>query len=456
MHAKTLSITLVSLFLALVARAEPPVTLNRIYKSGEKVYAWTTSTATTSGTVAVRSGATLQIRAGGTVTLNPGFSVETGGVFGVEMMNSKAPTYRTDFFGEVPIDFTMGDDKLVYSGSADWAKNPVSFQVRARNGSLVRKGPVLVTLEGGEGLLAATATDTISVNQDTRSLELTTDDDGWVRLWVKLPAVSTGAVSLRVVAGQYSRVFDALPSFALPSGQLGSRPDWWFSRGVLTRTNPGAPSSTWPTDYAAADDYAVANVGQLKNVASKAAEELNKLLPFGAGAEINQMVAAWKADPSTLAPGVVRDDYAAVSAGQLKNVAAKFYDVFKRLNVAVGPVAAVGQYPWPQPTQNTDDYAVVNLGQLKHVFSFNPQPLREIPWTTNGDSNSMPDAWERFYFGNTGVTDGGDGELGANVPDGLSNALEYVLGTNPTTTALTDPSDPANTAALNFVVFEAY
>src|ERR1041385_8014900 len=82
-----------------------------------------------------------------------------------------------------------------------------------------------------------------------------------------------------------------LGSFAV----LAAPPAWWAQRGVLS----GQP----------ADDYAVANVGQLKHIAAMAAAELNARLPGGAGAEINALVAAWNAAP---AAGVVRDDFAAV------------------------------------------------------------------------------------------------------------------------------------------------
>ena len=148
-------------------------------------------------------------------------------------------------------------------------------------------------------------------------------------------------------------------------------PEWWSTRGVLAAGRP-------------ADDYAAANAGQLKNLAKKAAAEMNAVLPGGAGTEISTLITAWSAAP---APEVTRDDYAAVSVGQLKRVAKPFYD---RLGLA---------YPWGTGV-TTDDFAVANVGQLKRVFSF-----------------AVPDA------ATLGLTDT-DG-------DGFSDVLEFTEGTNP-------------------------
>lgn len=131
---------------------------------------------------------------------------------------------------------------------------------------------------------------------------------------------------------------------ALDSTRIyGDEPDWWSERDVTT-SNP-------------ADDYAVANIGQLKNVATAAAAELNASLFSGAGDEINGLVAAWSEPPI----GDDRDDYAAVNLGQLKTVAEPFYD---RL-IEVGYTT---DYPWSGG--DADDFALANLGQLKNVFSF--------------------------------------------------------------------------------------
>jgi len=109
-----------------------------------------------------------------------------------------------------------------------------------------------------------------------------------------------------------------------------------------------------------ADDYAAANLGQLKHIASRAAAEMNARLPSGAGTEINALVAQWQAAP---APGVVRDDFAALNLGQLKAVAKPFYD---RLFSAGYPVG----YPWAG--QSPDDYALAISARSNTSFPSTP------------------------------------------------------------------------------------
>ena len=185
----------------------------------------------------------------------------------------------------------------------------------------------------------------------------------------------------------------------------GAPPAWWSERGVVN----GQP----------ADDYAVANLGQLKHVASKAAAELNAHLPGGAGAEIDNLVASWRAAP---AAGVTRDDFAAVNLGQLKAVAKRFYD---RL-ISVHYLEA---YPWAngQP----DDYASANLGQLKYLFSFD--------LTRDSDGDGLPDWWE--LAAGLDPNDPGDASLLTGNPENvsgsgqhLSNTGAYQTGLNPAAT----------------------
>lgn len=170
-------------------------------------------------------------------------------------------------------------------------------------------------------------------------------------------------------------------------------PEWWQTHSVLN----GSP----------ADDYAVANVGQLKNLAKKAALEMNDSLPGGAGDAINTLIASWSAAP---AAGVARDDYAAANLGQVKAVAQLFYD---RL-AAVG-AHAPGPHPWGGV--NADDHALANLGQLKTVFAF------DIP-LLDANGNGIPDTWEMLMFGNL------DQDMDADFDfDGLSNREEFLAGT---------------------------
>ena len=101
-----------------------------------------------------------------------------------------------------------------------------------------------------------------------------------------------------------------------------SGPPWWATQNVLSAN-------------ATADDYAVVNQGQLKNIASKAAAEMNLQWASqgGAGALINNMVGAWQTPTNNT------DDFAVVNLGQLKTVAAPFYDRLVDLWLA-------GSRPW--------------------------------------------------------------------------------------------------------------
>jgi hypothetical protein len=182
-------------------------------------------------------------------------------------------------------------------------------------------------------------------------------------------------------------------------------PAWWGTQSVA------APE-------AAADDFAAANSGQLKYLAVKAAAAMNAELPGGAGAAINALVAGWNAPPVA---GVTRDDYVAVNQGQLKHVAAPFYD---RLGLP---------YPWAGSSRVRDDYQLVNLGQLKHVFAF------ELKFRALGQGpvqlpaqvlQAALDAWNALPVKPLGSTaDDFDG-------DGIPNLQEYLM-----VNTLLDPLD---------------
>ncbi|WP_461785052.1 Ig-like domain-containing protein [Prosthecobacter sp.] len=183
-------------------------------------------------------------------------------------------------------------------------------------------------------------------------------------------------------------------------------PAWWGRQSVAD-------------PYAIPDDFAVANTGQLKYLATKAAAAMNAELPGGAGGTINAMVAAWNATPTA---GVTRDNYLAINQGQLKQVAAPFYN---RLSVA---------YPWAGSSGVRDDYLLVNLGQLKQVFSF------ELKFRTVGQGPvQIPAitlaaalvAWNALPVKPLGSS------LNDFDGDGISNLQEYLMGN-----ALFDPFDP--------------
>jgi Glucodextranase, domain B len=103
-------------------------------------------------------------------------------------------------------------------------------------------------------------------------------------------------------------------------------------------------------------------------IATKAADEMAARLPApGAGLDITALVQSWESAPAV---GVIRDDYAALNQGQLKNVARPYYDRLSSLGYTGQPLAPGQTYPWTGT--GADAYALANLGQLKRVFSFTP------------------------------------------------------------------------------------
>jgi hypothetical protein len=176
-----------------------------------------------------------------------------------------------------------------------------------------------------------------------------------------------------------------------------AQPAWWTAQGV-TNTRP-------------ADDFAVANIGQMKSLAVAAIREIDarRALSGGAGSALTGLMFSWfEAPPS----GVLRDDYAALNQGQLKAVAAQFYDYLGITR------------PWSASSSDDDNYALVNLGQLKNVFSFS------ISSDVDSDSDGLLDSWETARFGGLGMFGTGNED-----GDALSNRAENLAGSNPSQAA---------------------
>ncbi len=181
----------------------------------------------------------------------------------------------------------------------------------------------------------------------------------------------------------------------IPLLLYGTGPSWWSQRGVLL-------------EQGAADDYAPANQGQLKNIAKAAFLEMDTKLPGGAGETLRHLVANWST------PRSQTNDFAPVNLGQLKSVAKPFYN---RL-IAAGFTTA---YPWTQSANPADDFAIANIGQIKNLFGFD-----FFGAVLDSDGNGLPDAWEQRYFGHLGVNPDDD-------PDGdaATNLQEYQRDTDP-------------------------
>ena len=203
---------------------------------------------------------------------------------------------------------------------------------------------------------------------------------------------------------------------------LAGAPSWWSTEATRILS---ADSS---------DNYAPANLGQLKLVAKKAMEYLDLYLPGGAGSDIAEMVAAFE---PRLGQGYTPQqisqfkaaNYAPANLGQLKAVAKPFYDRLlaagydTRQNlIAHGAGGWLYDYPWLWSNPATPDpanYAPANIGQLKFVFSFDI--------STDTENDGLMDWWEQHFFGDLAQSANGDFD-----EDGVSNAWEFLLASNPT------------------------
>lgn len=206
-------------------------------------------------------------------------------------------------------------------------------------------------------------------------------------------------------------------------------PAWWSTQGVV---QPALQR----------DDYAAANAGQLKNLATKAAAEMDQRLAFvgGAGATIRNLVQSWQSqNPQAMA---LRDDYAVVTLGQIKNVVSKFHD-----RIATVKMQPSGVYPWSTPGQPetlVDDFSIANVGQLKEAFAFVIPIVRQV-----GDGNAgIPETVfaPKLQFWEDLVVKPHGSSLNDLDGDGISNSQEYRMTQVPgspfsISKALIDPED---------------
>ena len=181
----------------------------------------------------------------------------------------------------------------------------------------------------------------------------------------------------------------------LPLALMAANPDWWGQWGVI---EPGAAPS----------DYSAVNQGQLKQIVTASAAEMDARLPGGAGDTLHALINSWTT--STTA-----NDYAAVNLGQVKAVGSI---VYKRL-LDVG-YTTPDQCPWLSGTNaNANDYSMANAGQIKNLFSF---AFNSYSW----DDPVIPDWWLMNFFGTLNVDPDACPSL-----DGISNYAKYRNGLNP-------------------------
>ncbi len=206
---------------------------------------------------------------------------------------------------------------------------------------------------------------------------------------------------------------------------LAGQPGWWTQEGtrIIDAEAGGAGVE---------ENYAPANLGQLKNVAKKAKAHLDANLAGGAGSGVDALVAGFEPRSGqgyTQAEieGFLAENYAPINLGQLKAVGKVFYDRLKAAGYDTkGNLVAHGypagwnfEYPWNPGTAVEENYAPANVGQLKVVFSFDLAGF-------DSDLDGLPDWWEELYFEDFGQNPQGDSDW-----DGLSNLEEYEKGSNP-------------------------
>jgi hypothetical protein len=141
-------------------------------------------------------------------------------------------------------------------------------------------------------------------------------------------------------------------------------PDWWND-----------PATRIIDPESVADNYAPANLGQLKHVARQAKAYFDARLLGGSGTAVPILVDGFV---SGTTPDEIEANYAPLNIGQLKAVAKPFYDRLLELGydtkahlIAHGyPPDWAWDYPWNPGTPASENYAPANLGQLKLVFSF--------------------------------------------------------------------------------------
>jgi hypothetical protein len=163
-------------------------------------------------------------------------------------------------------------------------------------------------------------------------------------------------------------------------------PSWWLQRGVTAVDGNGNPLP--------ADDFAVANQGQVKQMATQAYAEFQQVFsnipggigntqgPSGTGYRLTTLINGFNAEIGVTPPAPATDDFAAINLGQLKTIAQPFYDRLIELHILTA-------YPWANSGTAPDDYSIANLGQLKNMFAFD--------FTTSSANDGIPDWWKLVY-----------------------------------------------------------
>ncbi len=223
--------------------------------------------------------------------------------------------------------------------------------------------------------------------------------------------------------------YGLIVSSILATALYATSPAWWKDRGVMPKNYDENSAENIE------DNYEAAKVGQLMNMATKAAEELNSVLKYGAGDEINNLVSSFKEFDAENPD----KNYKALTASELKYVANLFY---KRLSDLPETYVNMPDEPafatMPDLTEAnlsavssnleseaaSEEETIVNVGQLKNSFAW---ALTSVP-SDDSDEDGLPDSWEMKYFGNLTTANGTSCYNG----DGVSDLQKYQQGKDPT------------------------
>jgi len=231
----------------------------------------------------------------------------------------------------------------------------------------------------------------------------------------------------------------------------GTPPAWWQVGDVPVIDPAATPNNQGP-----------ANIGQAKWMAKRALEELAMLNPVLGASIDTALVGPGKIIPTwdQPAPGtpLAAAQHAPLLLGQLKAIATPFHDALHavapawldndsadpaargqlQLNGTKDPDAPSNFYPWSADPADDSNQAPATIGQLKAVFSLRFETL-------DSDGDGLTDAAEHQLGTNPNSADSdGDGipdgmDPAPTVPgnlldpdgDGMTTATEQALGRDP-------------------------
>jgi len=187
-------------------------------------------------------------------------------------------------------------------------------------------------------------------------------------------------------------------------------PSWW--NGVVVTNDSANPTDNW----------AMTNLGQLKNMATAAKAHLDN--------QLNLTGADWanayspEANPFPFAIGANPENYEAIKIGQLKFIASGFYRILRTKAPSYGVTnrlqslgLSAADYstlsdgtlvPWSSTTGPGENHAAATIGQLKIAFSFDlgagsGGPQAPVITTHPASANKVPGESATFNVAATGA-----------------------------------------------------